>query len=167
MRIGLSALASCTPQIDPNTGVDVSGCTDAIYDPATGIYIGGSPWMDFWCSTIGSLTGDPQCAIPTTAQIRQQQINELDTTGMSPANQAAAVAAADAILAAGCAQNPSQGAAQNAAALHPQLSAMIGPGTVAAIYGINCDGSIDPTKSLLPWIIAAVVGVGMIVLLKK
>lgn len=168
MRIALGAIGTgCTPVIDPNTGVDISGCTAATYDVTTGVYTGGSPWMDFWCSTIGAITGDPQCAIPSTAQIRQQQIDELAGTSMTPENQAAAVARADQILAAGCVQNPAQGAAQNAAALHPQLSALIGPGTVAALYGINCDGSIDPSKSLLPWIIAAVVGVGVVLLVKR
>ena len=145
---------------DPFSG-DIS---NAEYDPNSGRYIGGSWWLDVYCSTIGALTGDPPCQIPTSQQIQQQVELELSTTSMTPENQAAAIAAGTAAIKAACAQNPMQGAAQNAAAMHPQLSALISPEAVATLFGIQCNGTTNPFAGFGIWII---LGFAAIMLLKK
>jgi hypothetical protein len=122
----------------------------AIYDPATGRYLGGSVLMDLYCNSwFGS--SDSTCAIPTPAQIRASQAAELATTSSPPEVQAAALAAGDAAVAADMASNPTDYIAQCVASMYPQLASTIGPSLTANLFGIQPDCSQNFLSSWLAW----------------
>jgi len=118
----------------------LSALTYNPFSPGTynsaGQYQGGNPFMDFYCGTIFGAS-DPTCAVPTPAQIAASQAAELAATSASPEAQAAAIAAGNVAVAQDIAANPANYMQQCAAALYPQLSATLGPGNVATLFGID------------------------------
>jgi hypothetical protein len=140
------------------------GGGNAIYDPTTGRYLGGSFWMDLYCgSFLGS--SDPACAIPTPAQIKAAQVADLATTSAPPAAIAAAIAAGDAAVASDMTANPSGYIQQCAAAAYPSLSSLIGPSTVGALLGIQPDCTQNLLSGGILWI--GVIGFAIWMMAKK
>lgn len=138
--------------LSPATVFSPADTAFASYDPVTGRYLGGSLLMDMYCgSFLGS--SDPVCRIPTPAQIRAQQIAELQRTGAPQTAIDAAIAAGDAAVAIDQAARPGDYAAQCAAANHPDLAATLGPSTVAAFFPTDADCNPKP-----PWLLIGLAG---------
>lgn len=142
-------------------GLAVDSGAGPMYN-TSGQYIGGSPVMDFWCNSIlGSWTD--QCRILTPAQITVSQKAELEQTSTPPDVINQALEAGDDSVKADAAANPQEYKNQIAAAEHPTLSAMFGPGTVAALFPKDVTDPNNP-KSTFPWLMIAL-GIGGVVAL--
>lgn len=144
-------------------GAGIATGTNPQFD-AQGRYVGGSPLMDWWCNSfLGSWTS--QCSIPTPAQITAQQAQELSQTELTAANQAAAIAAANSLVAGDAASHPADYQAQIAAANHPTLAAMLGPSTVQALFPVDVTDPNNPVPTV-PWLLIGLIFSGGLLLLK-
>ena len=123
----------------------------------------GNPGSIWYCNTIGLLLDPTICGIKSQAQLRQQQIDELSKTSMTPENQAAAVSNADAVIQADYASHPGDYAAQEAAAGSPFSSALFGPGFIAWLTGQT--GNPSGQTAVPGWIWIA--GAGVLVIAMK
>lgn len=142
--------------VSPATVFSPGDTAFASYDPVTGRYLGGSMLMDIYCgSFLGS--SDPVCRIPTPAQVRAQQIAELQRTSAPQDAIDRAVAAGDAAVAIDQAARPGDYAAQCAAANHPDLAATLGPSVVAALFPTDAD--CNPKTSWLLIVAGGMLGV--------
>lgn len=151
MRRGVGQIATAT--------LGPAGTGIAQYD-ASGRYLGGSTMMDAYCgSSIGQFFSPTTCAIPTPAQITATQTAELATTSAPPAVQAAAIAAGNALVAQDAATNPANYQQQIAASNWPELSALIGPAAVAALFPVDVTDPNNPVTQI-PWLLIGIVVVG-------
>lgn len=137
-----------------------SGFSEPQYN-ANGQYIAGTnEFMDFYCNSfLGQFTSPQTCGIPTTSQQAQMQATELAPTAAPADVQAAAVAAGSQSVAEACASDPTDCAAQNAAAASPILSSLIGPSNAASMLGIQPDGS---TNLFSGWGLYAAIALGLL-----
>jgi hypothetical protein len=116
-----------------------------VYDPTTGEYQGGNFWDSWYCnSVLGQIFSPQTCAIPSTNQQASIEAAELSSTSAPPAVQAAAIAAGSQAVTAACTGDPSDCAAQNAAAQNPYLSSLFGPSVTASMLGMQANGTINP-----------------------
>jgi len=143
--------------------VTASGGSGAQYNSA-GQYIGGSPMMDFWCNSVfGSWTDT--CKISTPAQIRAQQIAELQQTSAPDDAIQQAIASGDAAVIADAVSNAQGYQEQIAASEHPTLSAVLGTGITSMLFPKDVSDPNNPTSGF-PWLMIGI-GVGGFFLLNS
>lgn len=129
---------------------------------STGQYIGGTPLMDFWCNSfLGSWTD--QCKILSPAQIAANQKAELQQTSLTPDQIDSTVSAGDVAVQADAAANPQGYKDQISASQHPELSSLLGAGTVSALFPMDVSDPNNP-KATVPWLMIAL-GIGGVVAL--
>lgn len=97
-----------------------------------------TPLLRAYCdSTIGQGISPSYCKIPSQADLSAAYAKELATTQLTPANQQAAIDAANAALAADQAAHPSDYALQDVASNNPSCIAMFGTGPLAVFVCQN------------------------------
>lgn len=133
-----------------------------------GTYAGGNLFFDIFCnSEIGTALDPSYCAIPSEQDIANEQAAELATTSAPASVQAAALAAGSAAVTSACTSDPADCSAQEAAALYPNASALLGPGTVASALGIQPDGSMSLFSGFAVYLAAGLVVLFAFTAMKK
>lgn len=162
----MNGLCSNTPPVvsAPSTTCPLFGeqknCTtwDGVIFNSAGEYVGGNIVESAYCNSLGSWFNDPTCHIPSTAEVRQRSVLELDTTSAPQAAKDAAIAAGDAAVAADCAARPGACEQQDAASKCGSLASLVGP-QAASIF-------CAPNGTYTVWLAVAAL-VGVVLLVKK